>query len=474
MVKSVLSVLLSYAMQTCLLLKGACNDMEKLIRRFLWGGTPDKRGVHLVKWEEVVKPEINGGLGVRRLQNQNDALLMMIAFRLISQHGQLSTRHVTVSDMAYSNGDWEWNLLHSALPFSILLHVMTVEPPSPNGGPDIAGWKWDKNKNFSTRSSRSDDKGKYKCNPSPDARCKPLLVWWFKLNTDGSKRLDPSLATCGGGIRDHRGVWVSGFAKPIGCCTTLDAEVWGILESVCCLGPWVEEDDSENGQQGGYCFVPPEACIEALKEITGTGPTFPPPSKKKPKNAAKFDPTQVVDVFVRVTGGEVGAASSLAPKMGPLGLSPKKIGEDIAKETAKDWKGLRVTVKLTVQNRQAKVTVVPAAAALVIKALKEPERDRKKTKNIKHNGNISLDDVIEIAKIMRPRSMAKDLRGTVKEILARVFPLGVRLMGKILRIYSRRLMTEMLMFLWSEKVCPFRSYDYHRVCRYENCSILRF
>ncbi|KAF2321763.1 hypothetical protein GH714_002560 [Hevea brasiliensis] len=90
--------------------------------------------------------------------------------------------------------------------------------------------------------------------------------------------------------------------------------------------------------------------------------------------------------FVRVTGGEVGAASSLAPKIGPLGLSPKKIGEDIAKETAKDWKGLRVTVKLTVQNRQAKVTVVPSAAALVIKALKEPERDRKKTKNIKHSG----------------------------------------------------------------------------------------
>ncbi|CAL5203334.1 unnamed protein product [Lathyrus oleraceus] len=70
----------------------------------------------------------------------------------------------------------------------------------------------------------------------------------------------------------------------------------------------------------------------------------------------KLDPSQVVEVYVRVTGGEVGAASSLAPKIGPLGLSPKKIGEDIAKETAKDWKGLRVTVKLTVQNRQAKIT----------------------------------------------------------------------------------------------------------------------
>ena len=38
-------------------------------------------------------------------------------------------------------------------------------------------------------------------------------------------------------------------------------------------------------------------------------------------------------------------------------------------------------------------------------------------KNIKHNGNISLDDVIEITKVMKPRSMVKDLSGTVKEIL---------------------------------------------------------
>ena len=94
----------------------------------------------------------------------------------------------------------------------------------------------------------------------------------------------------------------------------------------------------------------------------------------------KFDPNAVVEVFVRALGGEVGAASSLAPKIGPLGLSPKKIGEDIAKETAKDWKGLRVTVKLTVQNRVAKVSIIPSASALVIKALKEPPRDRKKAR----------------------------------------------------------------------------------------------
>ncbi|DBA79016.1 hypothetical protein WJX82_006798 [Trebouxia sp. C0006] len=133
--------------------------------------------------------------------------------------------------------------------------------------------------------------------------------------------------------------------------------------------------------------------------------------------APKFDPSQVVEVYVRATGGEVGAASSLAPKIGPLGLSPKKIGEDIAKETAKEWKGLRVTCKLTVQNRIAKVSVIPSAASLVIKALKEPVRDRKKEKNIKHTGNLDLDDVIEIARVMRDRSCARELSGTVKEIL---------------------------------------------------------
>jgi hypothetical protein len=79
---------------------------------------------------------------------------------------------------------------------------------------------------------------------------------------------------------------------------------------------------------------------------------------------------------------------------------------------------------------QAKVEVVPSAAALVIKSLKEPERDRKKVKNIKHNGNISLDDVTEIAKIMAPRSMAKNLSGTVKEILGTCVSVGCTVDGK--------------------------------------------
>ncbi|KAL0017386.1 hypothetical protein SO802_004455 [Lithocarpus litseifolius] len=51
-------------------------------------------------------------------------------------------------------------------------------------------------------------------------------------------------------------------------------------------------------------------------------------------------------------------------------------------------------------------------------------------KNIKHNGNISLDDVIETAKVTHPRSMAKDLSGTVKVILGTCVSVGCRVNGK--------------------------------------------
>ncbi|KAH3744652.1 60S ribosomal protein L12 [Pelomyxa schiedti] len=137
----------------------------------------------------------------------------------------------------------------------------------------------------------------------------------------------------------------------------------------------------------------------------------------------KLDPNEKKEILVKAIGGEVGAAATLAPKIGPLGLSPKKVGEDIAKAT-QDWKGLRVTVKLIVQNRNATVEVVPSASSLIIQALHEPVRDKKKEKNIKHSGDLSLNDIIEIARKMRDRSLSKDLKGTVKEMLGTCTSIG--------------------------------------------------
>lgn len=66
---------------------------------------------------------------------------------------------------------------------------------------------------------------------------------------------------------------------------------------------------------------------------------------------------------------------------------------------------------------------------MIIRALKEPERDRKKVKNIQHNGNLSLDQVIDVAKQTRGRSLAKKMSGTVKEILGTCQSIGCTVNG---------------------------------------------
>ena len=51
-------------------------------------------------------------------------------------------------------------------------------------------------------------------------------------------------------------------------------------------------------------------------------------------------------------------------------------------------------------------------------------------KHVKHNGSVSFEEVINIARIMRPRSMARTLRGTVKEILGSANSVGCSIDGQ--------------------------------------------
>jgi large subunit ribosomal protein L12e len=137
----------------------------------------------------------------------------------------------------------------------------------------------------------------------------------------------------------------------------------------------------------------------------------------------KVDPNELKILILKSRGGEPGAASSLAPRLGPLGLNAKKVGEDIQKETAK-WKNIKVMLEMKVQNRQATISIIPSSSALLIKELNEPDRDRKKVKNIKHSGNLSMDQIIKVAKTMEPRSISKEFKGTVKQMLGTCVSLG--------------------------------------------------
>lgn len=139
----------------------------------------------------------------------------------------------------------------------------------------------------------------------------------------------------------------------------------------------------------------------------------------------KPDPDEIKYMYLKVVGGEVTSAAVLAPKCGPIGLPPKKVGEDIQKATTK-WKGVKIQIQIAVQNRQCTVTVLPAAAPLLIEALKKTGRDRKKTKNVTYNGDLKFDQIVTIAKTMRDakKSMSIELAGSVKEILGTCISLG--------------------------------------------------
>ncbi|KAE8676041.1 hypothetical protein F3Y22_tig00111634pilonHSYRG00007 [Hibiscus syriacus] len=92
LVKAVLSVIASYAMQTSYLPKKVCDEIERLIRNFIWGGSADKQGMHLVKWEELCQPLKDGGIGMKKVHSQNEAFLMKLAFRLIADNSKLWVR----------------------------------------------------------------------------------------------------------------------------------------------------------------------------------------------------------------------------------------------------------------------------------------------------------------------------------------------------------------------------------------------
>ena len=87
-------------------------------------------------------------------------------------------------------------------------------------------------------------------------------------------------------------------------------------------------------------------------------------------------------------------------------------------------------MKLIIQNRQAQIEVIPSASALIIKALKEPPRDRKQQKNIKHSGNITFDELVNNAQQTRHGFLAREHSKTIKEILGTAQSVGCNVDGR--------------------------------------------
>lgn len=75
--------------RTRMRIEGACDEIDKQIRRFLWGTTTTQRKCHLVTWGTIIKPKDEGGLGIRSTRKMNTAFLAKLAWRLFTQKESL-------------------------------------------------------------------------------------------------------------------------------------------------------------------------------------------------------------------------------------------------------------------------------------------------------------------------------------------------------------------------------------------------
>ncbi len=145
---------------------------------------------------------------------------------------------------------------------------------------------------------------------------------------------------------------------------------------------------------------------------------------------------QVVEVLV--PGGQASPGPPLGPAIGPLGLNVKQVVDRI-NEATKDYEGLNVPVKIIVHDdRSFEIEVgIPPVSALVKRELglekgaSNPGRE--------FVGNLTLEQLLNIARIKRQQSLSYTLKDVVKEVLGTCNSMGITVEGKSPKEFTREI-----------------------------------
>ncbi|XP_028775264.1 uncharacterized protein LOC114732140 [Neltuma alba] len=197
--QSVLSTIPFFAMQTTKLPAATCHRIETLIRNFIWGDSESHKSIHLVNWSTLCQPKNRGGCGLKKLEGQNKAFIMKLAYTLKTQGDRLwvqvlqakyiwdkiverpaNAKHIShlwrslycvwdeldlgikwkdedlrkpISMFVDGEGHWRETAFKHLLPPNTVSEIRKINPPKPFDPPAV--WKWHLNgsRGFSVKSA---------------------------------------------------------------------------------------------------------------------------------------------------------------------------------------------------------------------------------------------------------------------------------------------------------------------------------
>ncbi len=138
--------------------------------------------------------------------------------------------------------------------------------------------------------------------------------------------------------------------------------------------------------------------------------------------------SEVIELLIE--GGKATAGPPLGPTLAPLKVNVGKIVADINEKT-KSFAGMKVPVKVIVdpETKEYEIEVgLPPTSQLIKKELNLEKGSQQAGREIV--GDISLEKVIEIAKIKMESMLTKDLKNAAKQVIGTCLSMGITVNGK--------------------------------------------
>ncbi len=140
------------------------------------------------------------------------------------------------------------------------------------------------------------------------------------------------------------------------------------------------------------------------------------------------------EIKVLVEGGKASPAPPLGPALGPTGVNIGQVISQINQQTS-NYRGMKVPVTITIKpDRSFELKVgIPTTSGLVLKEAKLSKGGHGSTEETPEEpfiGNITMQQVLNIADVKRAGSIATTTKTLCKEILGTVLSAKVSCEGK--------------------------------------------